>query len=147
MIGFKSSTTIILLPIGLCVGLGLLFYNIYNAYYPSLTPEQALALSNLNEMYEICVKYSNYDGDRTKLYGDYLKCLNILRDESFVQALQSLECFYTNIDGAREDLLEGFISQYDSYIRTREGLNQMAHNMYVFSNHIKDIIDNINNNR
>ena len=144
MLNFKSTIIFGLLPISLCLGLGLI---VYNMFADSFTPDQAMALRKLSRMIEICQEYSstyrNGFGEGRLSIENYNWCVKTLKDPEFIRALNSLECFYENIDGAREDLLEAFESLNEG---TTTG-QKFSHNMLVISNNIKDIITIINNNR
>jgi len=57
MLNLKSTIIFGLLPISLCLGLGLIVYNMFAG--DGLTPDQAMAIRKLSRMIEICLEYSN----------------------------------------------------------------------------------------
>jgi len=139
MLNLKSTIIMGLFPISLCIGLGVLLYNMHFGYN-SLTSEQAIALSYLNDLYDICVKYSNTNLNDEGTIRDYTQCINILNNPEFIKALQSLDCFYKNIEATRKDFMEALINIdiHDPNLN-----NRMAHRMSILSNHIKIILDKI----
>lgn len=68
--------------------------------YNALTPEQILAISKLNELYNICVKYIDIDNCPKNIHivlDDYLKCLKIVKDPIFIESLKSIEFLHPKL--------------------------------------------------
>jgi len=114
MLNLKSTILIGLLPISLCIGLGVLLYSMHFGSViidtNSLASEQEKALNTLKILFCICHLSNTVPfEDINTLTTCYTECLRILNDPVVIQHLQSLEGFYPSIpSNIREYLICSF---------------------------------------